>query len=112
MHTSICPYKAFDIPVYTDMKMSALLRNLMSRSYLYTTSHTGICKRIGTYVHIKPSIHLYIEMKMYPYMRSDSKVCSCYLLTYAFMYVAMIGEYSTRRHELTRLHILSYVDIL
>ena len=84
----------------------------MSRSYLYTMSHTGICKRIGAYVHTKPSIHLYTEMKMQPYMRGDNKVCSCYLPTYAFMYVAMIGDYATRGHEFTPLHIFSYVDIL
>ena len=40
------------------------LRNLVSRSYLYRMSHTGICKRIPAYVHIKPSIHLYTDMKM------------------------------------------------
>ena len=84
MRPSICPYKAFDTPGYWHEDVSAFT-DLMSRSYLYTMSHTGICKRIGAYVHVKPSIHLYTWMKVTVYAKRWQSMQL--LFTYVCFYV-------------------------
>ena len=63
LHGYMWPFVFSYLPLVRTVKCQHL-RNLMSSSYLYRMSHTGICKRIRAYVHIKPSIHLYTDMKM------------------------------------------------